>query len=67
MRNEIIKVPDIGDVDAVEVIEVLVAVGDIIEAEDVIVTLESEKATLEVPSFAGGIVKKLLVKKYYNY
>jgi pyruvate dehydrogenase E2 component (dihydrolipoamide acetyltransferase) len=60
MTIEIIKVPDIGDVDAVEVIEVLVAVGDTIEKEDVIVTLESEKATLEVPSSAGGIVKNIL-------
>lgn len=60
MTIEKIKVPDIGDVDGVEVIEILVAVGDTIEKEDVIVTLESEKATLEVPSSAGGIVKKIL-------
>jgi len=61
MTIEIIKVPDIGDVDVVEVIEVLVAVGDMIEKEDVIVTLESEKATLEVPSSASGIVKNILI------
>lgn len=61
MTIENIKVPDIGDVDGVEVIEILVAVGDTIEKEDVIVTLESEKATLEVPSSAGGIVKSILV------
>ena len=61
MTIEKIKVPDIGDVDGVEVIEILVAVGDTIEKEDVIVTLESEKATLEVPSSAGGIVKKVLI------
>jgi pyruvate dehydrogenase E2 component (dihydrolipoamide acetyltransferase) len=60
MTIEKIKVPDIGDVDGVEVIEILVAVGDTIEKEDVIVTLESEKATLEVPSSAGGIVKKII-------
>ena len=62
MTIEIIKVPDIGDVDGVEVIEILVAVGDTIEKEDVIVTLESEKATLEVPSSAGGVVKSILTK-----
>jgi len=61
MTIEKIKVPDIGDVDGVEVIEILVAVGDTIEKEDVIITLESEKATLEVPSSAGGIVKKVLI------
>ncbi len=61
MTIEKIKVPDIGDVDGVEVIEILVAVGDTIEKEDVIITLESEKATLEVPSSAGGIVKKILI------
>ena len=60
-KIEIIKVPDIGDVDAVEVIEVLVTVGDKIAVDDVIVTLESEKATLEVPSSYAGIVKKIIV------
>ncbi len=59
----IIEVPDIGDVDAVEVIEVLVAVGDNISVDDLIVTLESEKATLEVPSTASGVIKKLMVKE----
>ncbi|VAW37337.1 Dihydrolipoamide acetyltransferase component of pyruvate dehydrogenase complex, partial [hydrothermal vent metagenome] len=61
MSNEIIKVPDIGDVSGVEVIEILVAVGDTIEKEDVIVTLESEKATLEVPTSTAGVVKKIVV------
>jgi len=60
-KIEIIKVPDIGDVDAVEVIEVLVTVGDEIAIDDVIVTLESEKATLEVPSSSAGVVKKIIV------
>jgi pyruvate dehydrogenase E2 component (dihydrolipoamide acetyltransferase) len=59
--TQLIKVPDIGDFDAVEVIEVLVAVGDEVQAEDTIITLESEKATLEVPSPVSGIVKKILV------
>ena len=59
---EIIKVPDIGDFDSVEIIEVLVAEGDSINVDDVIITLESEKATLEVPSPASGVIKKVLVK-----
>ena len=60
--SEIIKIPDIGDVGTVEVIEVLVEVGDSIKAEDAVITLESEKATLEVPSPVAGIVTKLLIK-----
>ena len=61
--SEIIKIPDIGDVGTVEVIEVLVAVGDEVTAEDPVITLESEKATLEVPTPVSGIVKKILVKE----
>ena len=45
-----VKVPDIGDFDAVPVIEVLVAVGDEVAVEDPLVVLESDKATMEVPS-----------------
>ncbi|MEB8433425.1 dihydrolipoyllysine-residue acetyltransferase [Cocleimonas sp. KMM 6892] len=56
-----IVVPDIGDFDAVEVIEVLVAEGDFIEAEDSIVTVESDKASMEIPSSASGKVLKLKV------
>ncbi len=61
MSIEQIKVPDIGDVSDVEVIEVLVTVGDSIEKEDLIVTLESEKATLEVPSSHAGTVSNIVV------
>ncbi len=57
------NVPDIGDFDAVEVIEVLVAEGDRIEAEDPIMSLESEKATIEVPCPASGLIEKLLIKE----
>jgi pyruvate dehydrogenase E2 component (dihydrolipoamide acetyltransferase) len=57
-----IQVPDIGDFDEVDVIEVLVAPGDRVDAEDSLITLESEKATLEVPSPVAGVVKQLLVK-----
>jgi dihydrolipoamide dehydrogenase len=56
-----IKVPDIGDFKDVEVIEVMVAPGDTINAEDLLITLESDKATLEVPASAGGTVDAVLV------
>ena len=61
MTTEIIKVPDIGDVNGVEIIEVLVEVGDTIAKDDLIVTLESEKATMEVPSEVAGKITKVLV------
>ncbi|MBV6849976.1 dihydrolipoyl dehydrogenase [Xanthomonas euvesicatoria] len=57
-----IKVPDIGDYSDVPVIEVLVAVGDSVAKDQGLVTLESDKATLEVPSSAAGVVKELKVK-----
>ena len=57
-----VKVPDIGDFDAVPIIELFVKVGDTIKAEDAIVTLESDKATMDVPSSATGVVKEVLVK-----
>ncbi len=57
------NVPDIGDFDAVEVIEVLVSEGDEINAEDPIMSLESEKATIEVPCPASGVIEKLMIKE----
>ena len=56
------KVPDIGDFKDVPVIEVMVKPGDTVKAEDSLVTLESDKATMDVPSPAGGVVKELKVK-----
>lgn len=56
-----VKLPDIGDFEQVDVIEVLVAEGDSIEAEDSLITLESDKATMEIPSPDAGIVKQLKV------
>ncbi len=56
-----IPVPDIGDFDEVEVIEVLVSAGDSIEAEDSLISLESDKATMEIPSPAAGVVKEIKV------
>jgi pyruvate dehydrogenase E2 component (dihydrolipoamide acetyltransferase) len=57
-----IKVPDIGDFSDVPVIEVLVSAGDRVNAEDGLVTLESDKATMEVPSPAAGVIRELKVK-----
>ena len=57
-----VKVPYIGDFKDVPVIEVLVKPGDKVGAEDSLVTLESDKATMEVPSPAAGVVKELRVK-----
>jgi pyruvate dehydrogenase E2 component (dihydrolipoamide acetyltransferase) len=63
MSNVIeVKVPDIGDFKDVPVIEVLVKAGDTVKPEDSLVTLESDKATMEVPSPAAGVVKALRVK-----
>ncbi|MFO7764301.1 MAG: dihydrolipoyl dehydrogenase [Wenzhouxiangellaceae bacterium] len=58
-----IKVPDIGDFDKVPIIEVLVAEGDVIEKEQSMVTLESDKATMEVPSSKAGRLVELKVKE----
>ena len=57
-----IKVPDIGGHDNVPVIEVLVKVGDTIEKEQSLITLESDKATMEIPSSAAGVIKELRLK-----
>jgi len=56
-----VKVPDIGDFDDVEVIEVGVAEGDRVEVEQALITLESDKATMDVPSPAAGVVKSMAV------
>ena len=56
-----VKVPDIGDFDSVPVIELFVKVGDSIKVDDAICTLESDKATMDVPSSAAGVVKEVLV------
>jgi pyruvate dehydrogenase E2 component (dihydrolipoamide acetyltransferase) len=56
-----VTVPDIGDFSGVPVIEILVAVGDTVAAEDPLVTLESDKATMDVPAPYDGVVKEILV------
>ena len=57
-----VKVPDIGDFDEVAVIELMVKVGDTIKAEQSLITVESDKAAMEIPSSTAGVVKDLRVK-----
>ena len=56
-----VKVPDIGDFSGVPVIEVHVAAGDTVAPEDPLISLESDKATMDVPSPAEGVVQRLAV------
>ncbi|MBW8905212.1 MAG: dihydrolipoyllysine-residue acetyltransferase, partial [Betaproteobacteria bacterium] len=60
--QQIVAVPDIGDFKEVEVIEVLVKPGDRVVKEQSLITLESDKATMEIPSPAAGVVKELRIK-----
>ena len=57
-----VAVPDIGDFKDVPIIEVAVKVGDRVKAEAPLITLESDKASMEVPSPSAGVVKSLAVK-----
>jgi pyruvate dehydrogenase E2 component (dihydrolipoamide acetyltransferase) len=57
-----IQVPDIGDFDEVSVIELMVKVGDTVKADQSLITVESDKASMEIPSSAAGVVKELKVK-----
>src|SRR5260370_23173940 len=57
-----IKVPDIGDFKDVEVIELLVAPGDRVKPEQSLITVESDKASMEIPSPMAGVVRELKVK-----
>jgi pyruvate dehydrogenase E2 component (dihydrolipoamide acetyltransferase) len=59
-RHEV-RVPDLGDFDAVEIVEVLVAVGDHVSVEDSLITLETDKAAMEVPSTVAGVIAELPV------
>ncbi len=63
MSNRVeVTLPEIGDFEQIDIIEVLVSPGDRIEAEDSLLTLESDKATMEIPAPYAGTVKELLVK-----
>ncbi|MGS2722986.1 dihydrolipoyllysine-residue acetyltransferase [Porticoccus sp. GXU_MW_L64] len=66
MSIEKVLVPDLGGADSVEVIEISVAVGDSVEVEQSLVVLESDKATMDVPSSHAGVVKTILVKEGDN-
>ncbi len=57
-----VKVPDIGDLDEVEIIELMVKVGDVIVKEQSLITVESDKASMEIPSSHAGTVQKIIVK-----
>ncbi len=61
MSNEIVKVPDIGGAEDVEIVEVCVSVGDSVDAEDSLIVLETDKATMEVPAPSAGTVADILV------
>ena len=62
-----VKVPDIGDFADIPVIEILVKVGDTIKKEDSLVSLESDKATMEVPATHGGVVKDIMSRLATRY
>ncbi|MGA8961011.1 MAG: biotin/lipoyl-containing protein, partial [Pseudolabrys sp.] len=57
-----VKVPDIGDFKNVPVIDVLVRPGDRVTTEQALITLESDKASMDVPSPLDGVVKELMIK-----
>lgn len=61
MSNELILVPDLGSSDPVDVIEVTVQVGDVVAAEDTLVVVESDKATVEIPAPRGGTITAINV------
>lgn len=63
MSTEIIKVPDIGGSEDVEVIEISIQEGDRLEAEDTMIVLESDKASMDVPAPKAGVVKKILLSE----
>src|SRR5690349_7066259 len=62
MARQEVKVPDIGDFKDVPIIQVFVKAGDTVKREDPLISLESDKATMDVPSPAAGIVKEVQVK-----
>jgi len=57
------RVPDLGEFKDVEVIEVLVKPGDIVEAETPLITLETDKATMDVPATTGGVIQEVRIAK----
>ena len=57
-----VKVPDIGDFEGIPVIDIHVKTGDIVEKDQLLITLESDKATMDVPSPAAGTVREIKIK-----
>ncbi|MBU2039952.1 MAG: dihydrolipoamide acetyltransferase, partial [Gammaproteobacteria bacterium] len=57
-----LKIPDLGGASQVEVIEILVSPGDTVEMEQALIVLETDKATMEIPAEAAGVIKNLSVK-----
>jgi pyruvate dehydrogenase E2 component (dihydrolipoamide acetyltransferase) len=57
-----VKVPDIGDFKDVPIIEIFVKPGDVVKAEDPLISLESDKATMDVPAPVGGTVREVVAK-----
>ena len=62
MATEIIKVPNIGDIESAEIIEVSVKEGDVIAVDDTIIVVETDKASMEVPSPAAGKITAIKIK-----
>ena len=62
MANKTFTIPDIGNFDTVEVIEIHVKPGDSVNTDDALITLESEKASMDIPATFNGIVQELLLK-----
>ena len=62
MANQTFTIPDIGNFDSVEVIEIHVKAGDSVKTDDALITLESEKASMDIPATFDGIVQELLLK-----
>ena len=62
MAEKEIRIPDIGDFDSVEIIDIAVQPGDQIKPEDTLITLESDKATMDIPAPEAGVVKSILVQ-----
>lgn len=63
MTTEKVVIPDFGDVQEISVVEVYVSVGDKVEVEDPLIALESEKAVMDIPATAAGIVKEIYLKE----
>ena len=60
--SQVVSVPDIGDFDEVEVIEIMVKVGDTVKVDQSLLTVESDKASMEIPSSHAGVIKEIKVK-----